>query len=381
VLLFRRTEKNAGMVNILSRCTATVGITILLLAFAMVGKAQPKFDAVEYADLLWLAFYGFADSSAQPTTYSLKAGKYQKVFSSKEVGLFNCCELYVRSDSAIVLSLRGTVNKPQSWLENFYAGMIPAIGKLQLDTGYTFNYYFAQIPEATVHTGWALGTGFLVRAYMPVLEQLLGRGLNRLVVTGHSQGGALAFLNASYLHYALGQKYPSLQIKCVASAAPKPGNQYYAYDLEHALAHTGVWRVVNATDWVPETPVAVQSVTDFNMVNPFSGAMQAIKKQKLPDRLAFSYMYRSMRNSSHKTAKRYNRFLGRTVGKQVSKVLPGYTPPAYTGGSHFVTVGSPVVLLPNEAYRQQFAFDGKNVFIHHLYASYQFLLNHQFLRQ
>ncbi len=356
------------------------GITALLLLGNIGGKAQPGFDAAEYADLLWLAFYGFTDSSVT-SNYVLKAGKYQKVFRSKEVGLFNCCELYVRSDSTIVLSLRGTVNKPQSWLENFYAGMIPAIGKLQLDSGYAFDYCFAKIPQATVHTGWTVGTGFLVREYMPVLHQLLTRGLKKLVVTGHSQGGALAFLNTSYLHYALGQKYPGLQMKCVASAAPKPGNQYYAYDLENALAKTGVWRVVNAADWVPETPVAVQGVTDFNAVNPFAGAKQAIKKQKFPERLALSYMYNSMRNGSKKTAKRYNRFLGRAVGKQVSKALPGYVAPAYTGGSPFVTVGSPVVLMPTDAYRQQFAFDGQNVFIHHLYASYQFLLNHQFFNQ
>jgi len=357
-----------------------LGIILLLIAFAP-ARTQPQFEAAEYADLLWLAFDGFKDSTQQDVVYKLKAGNYTKLFRSAEVGFFNQCEIYVRSDSAIVLSLRGTVNKPQSWLENFYAGMIPAAGQLQLSADYTFKYRFADLPDAAVHTGWTVGTGFLVREYMPLLEKLLKRGLNRLVVTGHSQGGALAFLNASYLHYALKLQYPGLQIKCVASAAPKPGNQYYAYDLEHVLAKTGVWRVVNAADWVPETPVAVQGVSDFNAVNPFAGAKQAIKKQKLPERLALGYMYKSMRNGSQKAARRYNRFLGKAVGKQATKWLPGFVQPSYVSGSHFVTAGSPVVLLPNEAYCQKFVFDGKNVFIHHLYEPYEFLLKHQFFAQ
>lgn len=365
----------------LSRSTFRLsGIILLLFAFAP-ARTQQQFEAAEYADLLWLAFYGFKDSANHNMAYKLKAGTYSKVFRSAEVGLLNQCELYVRSDSAIVLSLRGTVNKPQSWLENFYAGMIPAVGRLQLSTDYTFDYRFANQPEAAVHTGWTIGTGFLVREYMPLLQQLLKRGLSKLVVTGHSQGGALAFLNTSYLHYALKDEYPALQIKCIASAAPKPGNQYYAYDLEHALAKTGVWRVVSAADWVPESPVAVQGVTDFNAVNPFAGAKQAIKKQKLPERLALNYMYKSMRNGSTKAARRFTRFLGRSVGKQAVKLLPGFVPPAYINGSHFVTAGIPVILMPNEAYQKKFAFDGKNVFVHHLYEPYEFLLNNQFFGQ
>lgn len=368
------------LTSILNRCLCTLlaACTSLLMAHAQAPRSAQKqpgsFDPATYADVLWLGFYGITDSLEGTTQFQLEAGNYQRVFRSAEVGLYNRCELYVRSDSAILLNLRGTINKPESWMENFYAGMIPAKGSLQLTKDYTFDYQLANDPAAMVHAGWTIGTGFLAKEYMPVLESLLERGLHQLYVVGHSQGGALAFLNTSHIFYSLASRYPQLHITTMASAAPKPGNLYYAYDLEQELGIGNVWRIVNPADWVPETPISVQGLGDLNPVNPFMFAKTAIKQQKFATRIALNYMYKSMRNGSSKAAKRYNRFLGKGVGKQVAKKLPGFVPPKYTGANNYSTAGAPVIMPTGEGYFKQFVFDGQNVFVHHMYAPYAYLL-------
>ncbi len=342
------------------------------------GKLPPGFNPAEYADLLWLAFYGISDSLKDQALFKLNSGEYERIFRSAEVGLYNRCEIYLRSDSVVILSLRGTVNKTESWLENFYAGMISATGSLQLSEGYKFDYKLADRPDAMVHTGWTIGTGFLVKEYLPVLEQLLSRGLRDIIVTGHSQGGALSFLNTSFIHYYFKQKYPDLRLKTYASAAPKPGNLFYAYDFEHLTGNGYAYRVVNTDDWVPESPVSVQGLSDFNPVNPLAGAPATIKKQKWPDRVVMKHVYNKMQKGSAKAAGRYQKYLGEGVGKLVKKSLPGFVPPAYSNGSNYMTAGAPIILRPDEAYKKQFPDDSKNVFVHHMYAPYFFLLKSLF---
>ncbi len=337
-------------------------------------KLRPGFEPAEYADLLWLAFYGFADSLQDQTLLTLQKGVYERKLRSPEVGLFNRCEIYLRQDSVIIVSLRGTVPKPESWLENFYAGMIPAEGSLTLSSDYVYPYKFADRPDARVHTGWAIGTGFLVREYFPVLQQLLDRGLRDIIVTGHSQGGALSFLNTSCIYYHFKDKYPGLKLKTYASAAPKPGNLYYAYDFEHITGNGFAYRVVNTYDWVPESPISVQGPDDFNVVNPISDAAATIKKQKWPERMVMKHIYNKMRKGSEKAAHRYQKYLGKGVGKLVKKSLPGFEPPVYSHGSNYMTAGAPIILQPDEAYRQKFPDDTQNIFLHHLYAPYHFLL-------
>ncbi len=336
---------------------------------------QPGFNATEYKDMLWLAFYGMSDSLMKQQNFTLENGQYQRLYRSPEVGLYNRAEIYLRSDSVVILSLRGTIKQQDSWLENFYAGMIPASGSLQLSSDYKFEYRFAENDKASVHIGWALGTGFLVREYLPVMEALIKRGLRKIIVTGHSQGGALSFLNTSYLYYYFREKYADLQWKTYASAAPKPGNLFYAYDFDAITGPGYAYRIVNEQDWVPETPITVQGLGDFNEVNPFTNAKDVIQKQKFPARVALNYMFKSMRNGSRKAAKRYKRFLGKGVGKQVAKKLPGFVPPDYLQQNNYSTAGAPVILKGSKAYQEKFVFDGNNVFLHHNYAPYLFLLN------
>jgi len=335
---------------------------------------KPGFDAAEYADILWLAFYGMTDSLKDQRNTTLNRGNYERLLRTPEVGLANEAEIYLRSDSVIIVSLRGTVKKTESWLANFYAGMVPAQGSIQLTDDYHFIYKLAERKDAMVHVGWTIGTGFLVKEYLPVLEQLLARGLRNVIVTGHSQGGALSFLNTSFIHYHFKDKYPGLKLKTYASAAPKPGNLFYAYDFDYITGIGFGYRVVNTDDWVPESPFTVQGLSDFNTVNPLAGAPATIKKQKWPDRLVMKHVYHKMRKGSEKAAYRYQKYLGNGVGKLVSKSLPGFVQPEYSNGSNYMTAGAPIILSPTEDYKKKFPDDPNNVFIHHMYAPYFFLL-------
>lgn len=338
-------------------------------------KLAPQFNRNEYADMLWLQFFALSDSVPVGTTFPLSTGTFTKIFSSPEVGLYNKCALFQRQDGVVVLELRGTVNKPESWLENFYAGMVPARGSLKLTNDYTFNYKVAEQENAAVHVGWLLGTGFLSRVYLPVLDSLVDKGYNNIIVTGHSQGGALAFLNTSFLHYYYQKKQRPVVLKAYASAAPKPGNQFYAYDFDFITRNGMGFRVVNAADWVPETPFSLQTLKDFNAVNPFTDAKATIKKQKFFVRLYMNNVYKKLDGSSAKAARKFRKYLGEKMYSLASKSLPGYEKPTLNFSMNYATAGTPIVLPTDTAYHQQFTFDGKNVFVHHMYKPYIHLLD------
>ena len=61
-------------------------------------------------------------------------------------------------------------------------------------------------------------------------------------------------------------------------------NINYAYDFDYI--NRGGWglRIVNASDWVPETPFSLQTTRDFATVNPFTDVKKILKKQKFPVR-------------------------------------------------------------------------------------------------
>ncbi len=104
---------------------------------------------------------------------------------------------------------------------------------------------------------------------------------------GHSQGGAIAYLLTAHFYNLQQQgKLPAdIRFKTYCSAAPKPGNLYFAYDYETTTRGGWACNVVNAADWVPETPFSVQTVSDFNTTNPFVNAKKGNQQTKVPDEL------------------------------------------------------------------------------------------------
>lgn len=350
-------------------------MTLSLFAGAQ-SKLQPGFDPKEYGDLLSLAFH----SSSIPDSVERKKTKdpYQQIYRSPEMGLLNRWTLYLRDDNTGIINIRGTVNNTTSWMANFYAPMIPATGSLQLNDSTVFNYQLADNRQATVHAGWTIALGHLAPGIISKIKELFTeKGTHNFIISGHSQGGAIAFLLRSYLQYEQirGVIPAEIVMKTYCSAAPKPGNLYYAYDYDFITRGGWGLTVVNASDWVPESPFSIQRVSDFNEVNPFVNVKSILKKQKFLVRMAGNTVYSKLEKKPRKAQRKFEKYLGHKLFKLgIRKALPQLIEPSYVHSTNYMRAGTAVILMPDETYKQQFPNDTNKPFIHHMFAPYSFLL-------
>ncbi|GAB2473972.1 hypothetical protein GCM10011375_25080 [Hymenobacter qilianensis] len=337
-------------------------------------QLKPGFDKAEYVELQLLRLHArIADTTffgAIP-----RPAQFRMVYRSPVVGLDNRWDLWTNTNSVAVISLRGTTANSVSWLENFYAAMLPATGELRLTPTRTFKYALATNSQAAVHTGWLLGTAFLADDILAKVDSLYKRGTHDVIIMGHSQGGALAYLLTAHVRSLQKQGLlpADIRFKTYCSAGPKPGNLYFAYDYEAATQGGWAFNVVNPVDWVPEFPLSVQTLSDFNPVNPFVGAKSMIKKQKFPQILAMGFAYNQMEKPSRRAQQRYQRYLGNFVMRAVKKQVPDYQGPAFYSSSHYVRAGTSIVLPADSAYHTRFPDNQEQLFMHHLFQPYYYL--------
>jgi hypothetical protein len=354
-------------------------LLLLVICSFQIAQAQellPGFNGMEYRQMLEI----FARQSDNlPDDYEIpQPSFYHRVYRSPEVGLRNRWELWYRNDGKVgVISLRGTVADGQSWLENFYAAMVPATGKLQLNDSVVFNYHLTSDPGGMVHVGWLLGLGSLSPDILTQLKESYAKGIKEYIIVGHSQGAALAFLLRSHLYYLqLSKQLPSdLVFKTYCSAAPKPGNLVYAYDFDFITRNGWAFTIVNPSDWVPQTPFSVQTLNDFPAINPFTNVNGVLNSQPFFTRVYLKGKFKKLRKSTEKAQKKFEKYLGDLASKQVKKALPQYVPPKYASGNNYQRAGFPIVLQPDERYRSRFPDDPKKIFMHHLLEPYYYLSN------
>ncbi|NML22462.1 lipase family protein [Pseudoflavitalea sp. G-6-1-2] len=349
-----------------------IGRAVLLLFLAtafLQSTAQDLksgFDEEEYLEMLRITSRQVdsvqKNSLPAPEQYTME-------FRSNPGPLDNRWELWTnKSRSIMVISIRGTTQKSISWLENFYSAMVPATGSVQLNDSTVFNYKFAADPKATVHVGWTIGLGTMAPEMMQKIKAFNSEHhTKQLIVTGHSQGGALAFLLRSYLHYEkeAGHLPADLIIKSYNSAAPKPGNLYYGYDYDHITRNGWGFTIVNALDWVPETPFSIQTLRDFNNLNPFTDVEKQLKKQSFLVRLYLKRVYGRMNRKTSKSQRVFTKYLGKTIGSQIKKAMPQLKQPDYAPTVNFTRAGVPIVLQPDAEYLQKYPDSGNRIFIHH----------------
>lgn len=357
----------------------------LLLLGCLLGVAttlraqylQPGFEQAEYAELMRV--------SARTTFDTVYANRhpaperFRMLYRSPITGLDNLWDFWSDGKGTVAVSIRGTTKKQESWLENFYAAMVPAAGTLQLPGTGAFAYRLAPQADAAVHTGWLIGMASMAGAIRLKIDSAYGAGTRNLLIMGHSQGGAIAYLLTAYLRQLQqsGTLGADLRIKTYCSAAPKPGNTQFAYAYEAMTAGGWAFNVVNSADWVPESPFTIQTISDFNRQNPFVGAKAVIRKMKFPQRLALLHVFNRLDKSTRKADRTYRKYLGTMVGKQVAKLMPGLQVPAYVTSNNYARTGTPVVLLADSAYFKMYPDTSTNIWIHHLHAPYLYLLGRQ----
>jgi len=339
--------------------------------------AQTRFDPREYVELTKVSAQ-FGDSTYISTFP--KPERFKPVYRSPVVGLDNIWDLWTDPTTAVI-SVRGTTANSVSWLGNFYAAMVPASGELQLSQTDKFAYDLAQNPRAAVHVGWLVSTGFLVRDMLPKIDSCYRKGIKNMIIMGHSQGGAIAYLLTAHLYSLQRQgKLPGdIRFKTYCSAGPKPGNLYFAYEYEAMTQAGWAYNVVNSADWVPEVPFSIQTVNDMNTTNPFGGADEMIKKQPFFKRLVLRYVYNGLSKPAIKAQENYQKYLGNIAAKSVKKNLNGYKTPDYYNSSHYVRTGTTIVLLADADYYARFPDSKTKIFAHHFCPPYLYLAMRQFM--
>lgn len=345
----------------------------LLIVQAHSQDFKPGFSKEEYRQLMLIS----ARTAGEKYAKQFDApADYKMVYRSDTIGLDNLWDFWTSDYNTAVISIRGTTPDAVSWLANFYAAMVPAKGKLQINDTSTFHYQLASNPKAAVHVGWLLSTAYLSKDMLPKIKDAYSKGTKSFYIIGHSQGGAIAYLLTAYLiNLRLSGELPSdLKIKTYCSAAPKPGNLYFAYEYE-AMTQGWAYNVVNAADWVPEVPFSIQTTGDFNIINPFTNVNDIIKKQKFPNNLIMKYAYNRLDKPTKRAQRNFQKYLGGFASKAVGKTLPGFSAPDYYSSNHYVRTGATIVLLPDDDYYKKYPDTSTNVFIHHLHAPYLMLLD------
>jgi hypothetical protein len=352
-------------------------LLFILLTFGLSLQAQsklrPGFDPEEYKQLLKVSIRHM-DSVKYPYKGLLAAyPKYKMVYESPVTGIYNMWQLWISPNNVGLVVIRGTVPKMESWMENFYSGMIPAQGRFRIDSNRYFDYKVAQDSNAYVHAGWMIGLAALAPDIVKQINHYYKKGVHDFIIFGHSQGGAIAFLLRSYLEYMQPALPRDITLKTYSSAAPKPGNLYYAYD--YNLITRGGWglRVVSTADWVPEMPFSIQSLSDVNNDSPFEQGKDLLNELPFFKRKYLTHVYNKLDKSSRKAQKEYTKYLGEKACEFIQKSLPAYEKPEFVNSFNYSTCGTPVILRPEKTYWENYYTQNKKeygLFIHHHYYAY-----------
>jgi hypothetical protein len=262
--------------------------------------------------------------------------------------------------------------------------MVKAEGSLKLNDTTTFNYKFSNDEKALVHHGWTIGLGYLAPLVIKTINEYYKKGIKEFIIVGHSQGAALSFLMRSYLQYAPESVVPKdITYKVYCSAAPKPGNLFYAYDFDFITRNGWAYRIVNASDWVPETPFCIQTIGDLHPTNPFSKRKELMSKRvsKPWMRWYVNHAVNDMEGAAQKTNRKYKKYLTKRMGIFIKRSLTEYKDPVIEKSNFYMPAGIPIILQPDSMYNEKFKYDGKNVFLHHMFEPYIYLTELHYLKK
>jgi hypothetical protein len=250
----------------------------------------------------------------------LPAG-YKKIYTSGVFGMDNKFQIYQKDDIAVI-NLRGSTDKKISWLENIYSAMIPAKGLIKI-SGENIQYNFAEDPTAAVHSGYALAIAYLSNDLIFHINNLNRSGVTNFIITGHSQGGALANMLCAYLaNLSKNEISKDNFFKTYSFAAPMVGNRAFADEYNNRYCATKMSiNIVNPADVIPTFPL------NYKDSNYLSDNLQTL----LFDRESFSWKKMASDGAVLLFEEKLvglTQFLSRSASGEISKDLgPAVLPP------------------------------------------------------
>jgi hypothetical protein len=302
------------------------------------SQVRPGFDNREALDMIAICnSYTFLDIYNTDATIIPK--DYKKVYTSGVFGMDNKFQLY-QKDKLVVINLRGSTDKKISWLENIYSAMIPATGTINI-SGEDFNYCFAHDTSAAVHGGYALAMAYLHKDILYHISNLNRNGIYNFIITGHSQGGALANILRAYLENLSDSLLPSEnKFKTIAFASPMVGNKAFAaeYNTRFTFNNTS-FNIVNPADPIPKLP------TSYNDSDYLSDNMQALFSSKEPfnfKKMASDGLFMLFEDGISNSVKK----LSNSANRQISKELGPVTMPEYVDDFNYQKLKVQVEILP-----------------------------------
>ncbi len=349
-----------------------LGAFICTDVYAKEFRLEPGFDAQECDALLQLNM-AFLDATDTNQFTGFLEG-YNLHYRSASLGLDNVSHIWLRQDSTVVIILRGTTANANSILSDFYCAMVPASGTVRLSKEKTFDYQLASDPRAAVHAGFLIGFAYLANDIQGKINDFYAQGYRKFLIGGHSQGGALCYYFSAWLMQLRKQGiYKDIVVKTYASAAPKMGNMYFAYDYDNANRSEWSFSIVNTADPVPEMPFTTQQIAiDMNEPNPILNLMARFNDLPFFKRVILKGAFNKMKKRAEKSSSAYQKYLGKHVGGMIQKALPEMALPPSVKTTYFVRPGVPITLSASQEYLDYFANAPR--YFHHGIDPYRFLL-------
>jgi hypothetical protein len=297
-----------------------------------------------------------------------------------------------RGEHVYALAFRGTIfSYSPSVVEDALATTVAARHGMELPAGRYLNVTFGALPRAEVHEGFAYGIftqlfdgdyGVLAR-----IKEEIPVG-STLIITGHSQGAALATLAHAFFCYAaqegrFGIPEMKLKLRSYVFAQPKPGNTQFTMDFS-AITGGGAnsFCLNNTLDAVPMLPPTHSFLF---------GAFEDCPPGKNP---AFEFV-RATNNFLNRLSRTVSGLSEHTLAGRINALQkksddhiyaaselpadPGIKPPSAVS-QDYTTAGQviPLIGLYNGASYYDWPADGSDEFIQHHATTYRRLLETMF---
>ncbi|MDC0231072.1 lipase family protein [Aureispira] len=297
----------------------------LLLVFSTYSFSQLRegFDPDEVKTCISMCnSYTFLDLYGSDTKILPKG--YKKVYTSPVMGMDNKFQVY-ESGNLAVINFRGSTAKVTSWIENMYSAMVPAKGVITLGKA-KHPYCFAKDTGTAVHSGYALAVVIMSNTIIEQIKKLNNKEIYNIIITGHSQGGALANLTRAYLENLPKGKLSSKNVyKTYAFANPMCGNKEFSEEFHARFCDKNMsYCIINPEDWVPQMPMHYDeegSLFSKESLKDFLFGKKAFDIRKIGMQLVIRKFEKNLKDYINSS----NRLIEKTISKAYGTIdMPDY---------------------------------------------------------